>query len=83
MVINRPEPRLLQTASTDLGRRIAPGFLRPLDVVDDWLTLASCASSTRLAAPEAEVRWGDWMSRLGGVLLVVWGAPGLVRMICN
>src|SRR6516164_7520221 len=30
---------------------------------------------------EKTVPWGDRMSRLGGVLLFVWGVIGLVRMI--
>jgi predicted metal-binding membrane protein len=29
---------------------------------------------------EKTIPWGDWMSRIGGALLVVWGVANLVRM---
>jgi hypothetical protein len=29
---------------------------------------------------EKTMPWGDWISRLGGVLLVVWGVANLVRI---
>ena len=29
---------------------------------------------------EKTTPWGDWMSRLGGVLLVVWGVANLIRI---
>jgi len=29
---------------------------------------------------EKTMPWGDWISRIGGVLLVVWGVTNLIRM---
>ena len=45
------------------------------------MSLARVASIALFLLTEKTVPWGDWMSRLGGALLVVWGVANLARVI--
>jgi len=50
-------------------------------LVGGLMNLAWVGAIALFVLMEKTMPWGDWMSRFGGALLVVWGVVNLVRMI--
>ena len=49
-------------------------------LVGELMNLAWVGAIALFVLTEKTMPWGDWMGRLGGALLVVWGVVNLVRM---
>jgi len=56
-------------------------MLMALLFVGGLMNLAWAGAIAVLVLLEKTMPWGDWMSRFTGVLLIVWGAASLVRII--
>ena len=56
-------------------------MLMALLFVGGMMSIAWTGAIALFVLLEKTVPWGDRMSRLGGVLLFVWGVIGLVQMI--
>jgi len=55
-------------------------MLMALLFVGGLMSLTWVGAIALLVLVEKTIPWGDWVSRLGGALLVVWGVANLVRM---
>ena len=56
-------------------------MLMALLFVGGLMSLAWVGAIALFVLVEKTVPWGDWMSRLGGALLVVWGVANLARVL--
>jgi len=56
-------------------------MLMALLFIGGLMSLAWVGAIALFVLLEKTMPWGNWMSRLGGALLVVWGVTNLVRMI--
>ena len=56
-------------------------MLMALLFVGGLMSLAWVGAIALFVLVEKTMPYGDWISRLGGVFLVVWGVGNLVRMV--
>jgi predicted metal-binding membrane protein len=56
-------------------------MLMALLFVGGLMNLAWVGAIALFILLEKTMPWGDWMSRFGGALLVVWGVANLARVI--
>ena len=55
-------------------------MLMALLCVGGLMSLSWVGAITLFVLLEKTIPWGDWISRIGGALLVVWGVGNLIRM---